>query len=258
MLRFSPANTKLKRLTLVKNLKPYLTDNRKVYSFDILSGGKNCPYAKLCSSQAVEQSDGRLKIVDGPHTVFRCYSASQEVLFKNVYKRRKENSHILYLAAQDYKIAANELEKALPKNAGIIRIHSGGDMSTKSYFRAWLELARRRPDILFYVYTKSIPFLLALKSEIDSLPNFVYTCSYGGWKDNLITQNGLRSVKVVKSVYEARKLKLPIDSDDSFAADPSKRNVNFALLIHGVNKGEYGKAVRKLKGKGSYGKNSRK
>ncbi len=206
----------------------------------------------------MEQPDGSLKIVDGPHTLFRCYSASQEAQYKNVYKRRKENSHILYLAAQDYKVAANELEKVLPKNAGIIRIHSAGDMGTKNYLKAWLELAKRRPDVLFYCYTKSVPFILSLKAEIDKLPNFIYTCSFGGYKDNMIVQNKLRSVKVVKSVGEARKLKLPIDHNDSFAADPSKKNISFALLIHGLQpKGSiYGKAVHKLKGKGSYGKRS--
>jgi hypothetical protein len=256
MMKFSPANNKLAKLASVKAMKPFLKNGRKIYSFDILSGGKHCPYSKLCSSQAVEQPDGSLKIVDGPHTLFRCYSASQEALFKNVYKRRKENSHILYLAAQDYKIAANELEKALPKNAGIIRCHSGGEFSTKAYMKAWLELARRRPDLLIYCYTKSIPFLLALKSEIDNLPNFIYTCSFGGYKDNLIVQHNLRSVRVVNSVYEARKLKLPIDKNDSFAADPAKRNISYALLIHGQQPRNSlaGKAVKKLKGKGSYGK----
>lgn len=236
-----------------------MANNRKIYSFDLLSGGKFCPYSKLCSSQAIEQPDGSLKIVDGPHTLFRCYSASQEALFKNVYKRRKENSHVLYLAAQDYKIAANELEKALPKNAGIIRIHSGGDFSTKAYMQAWIELARRKPDILFYAYTKSIPFWLALRQEIKKLKNFVLTASYGGYKDELITKHKLRSVKVIKSVSEARKLKLSIDHDDSFAADPLKKKVSFALLVHGQmpKNSPYGAAVRKLNGLGSYGRKSK-
>lgn len=259
-MKFSPANTKLRRLATVKDLKGYLANNRKVYSFDILSGGKNCPYSKICSSQAVKQSDGSLKIVDGPHTEFRCFSASQEVLFKNVYKRREENGHILYLAAQDYKIAANELEKVLPKNAGIIRIHVGGDYPTKAYMEAWIELASRRKDILFYSYTKSLPFWILLRSKIKKLKNFILTASYGGYKDKLITKHRLRSVKVVQSVSEAKKLGLPIDSDDSFAASPSKKNMNFGLLIHGIQPfgSSYGLAVKKLKGKGSYGRLSSK
>jgi hypothetical protein len=257
MLKFSPANAKTKGLAKVKSLKKFLANNRKIYSFDLLSG-HTCPYAKDCHSMAVEQKDGTRKIVDGKHTDFRCFSASQEVLFKNVYKLRKNNAdEILKIAATLGPIGvAGALSQALPKNAGIIRIHVGGDFKTKSYFEGWLELAKQRPDVLFYAYTKSLPFVVANMATINSLPNFVITASKGGWQDKLIAQHNIRHTIVVDSVKAARQLGLAIDHDDSHAADPSKKNQNFALLIHGTQPAgsKWGQAVKKLKGKGSYGR----
>lgn len=226
---------------------------RQVWTFSLLSG-HTCPYAKECHSKAVMGADGKLKIQDGPHTLFRCFSASQEVLFKNVYNSRLANGELVKLAAQSVDSASQAIIDNLPKKAGIIRIHVGGDFQTKAYFEAWLKAAAAKSNLLFYAYTKSLPFWVALK---DSVPdNMILTASYGGYRDELIEQHGLRYAKVVYSKYAARKAKLPIDHDDSHAADPKKRNKSFALLIHGMQpKGsEAGKAVRKLAGEGSYSK----
>lgn len=244
-LNFGRGNAKLDALE-VKFGKP-------VFTFSVLSGFA-CPYAKDCMSKAVMGLDGRLHIEDGPHTLFRCFSASQEALFKNVYKSRLANMELIKLAAQSVNAAREAIVANLPKKAGIIRIHVGGDFQTKAYMQSWIETACQRPDVLFYAYTKSLPFWILLK---DSIPkNMVLTASYGGYRDDLIEAHGLRYAKVVFSKSEARKLKLPIDHDDSHAADPKRRNKSFALLIHGAQpKGsEAGKAVRLLDGEGAYGK----
>ena len=251
MLKFSSANAKIVNLGKVKELKRYLAGNRKVYSFDLRSG-HTCPYAKDCRSSAVEQPDGSLKIVDGPHTDFRCFSASQEALFKNVYKLRKANEDILVVAAVSISEAATRLSDSLPKNAGIVRIHVGGDFKTRNYFEAWMEVARRHPDVLFYAYTKSLPFWVKNLEALKAIPNFVLTASRGGYRDDLIAKHNLREAIVVPSVYRARKLKLKIDHDDSHAANPAA--ASFALLVHGPQRkgSKWGKAVKRLKGKGSY------
>jgi hypothetical protein len=55
-------------------------------------------------------------------------------------------------------------------------------------------------------------------------------------------------VLVVPSGYQARKLGLPVDNDDSHAADPKRRDNDFALVIHGTQpKGsDYAKIVARL------------
>ena len=259
MLKFSKANAKIRALATVPGIIPYLQDKRKVYSFDLLSGHA-CPYAKDCLSKAVEKTDGSRTIKDGKDTQFRCFSASQEVLYTNLYNLRKANTEILSVASRDgYSIAASQLLAAIPRNAGVIRIHVGGDFNTSNYFQAWLEVAKRRPDLLVYAYTKSLPFVVKHQRIVDSLPNFVLTASYGGKRDELIEKHGLRYVKVVKSVAEANRLGLPIDHDDSHAADPTMKGVNFALLIHGIQPAgsEWQAAVKALNGEGSYHRNQK-
>ena len=90
--------------------------------------------------------------------------------------------------------------------------------------------------------------------EMPTLDNFILTASYGGRDDYLIEELNLRSVKVVFSEAEAEEKGLPIDHDDSHAARPSMRDQDFALLIHGTQPKdtEASKALKALKGKGSY------
>ena len=58
MVKFSPANAKLKALNHVPELQSWLQDRRKVYSFDLLSGW-SCPQAKDCLSKVVQLEHGR-------------------------------------------------------------------------------------------------------------------------------------------------------------------------------------------------------
>ena len=82
MLKFSNANAKTQALANDAELAEYLTDKRKIYSLDLLSG-YSCPHADECLSKAVVQPNGKRKIKDGKNTKFRCFSASQEVQYTN-------------------------------------------------------------------------------------------------------------------------------------------------------------------------------
>ena len=250
MLKFSKANAKTQALANDAELAEYLQGNRKIYSLDLLSGW-SCPHAKDCLSKAIVQDNGKRKIKDGRHTQFRCFSASQEVQYTNVYNSRKHNFDLLR------KLSCGEMvdmiNQSLPTNAGIVRIHVAGDFFSQQYMEAWYTVALLNPNILFYAYTKSLRFWLAI-NEFPVLHNFVLTASYGGTHDHLIDEFNLRSTKVVFSEAEAEQLGLAIDHDDSHAAKPSLRNNSFALLIHGTQPAgsEASTALKKLKGKGSY------
>lgn len=217
-LNFGVANAKLVKLE--KKL------NKKVYTFSTLSGFSCCG-ANKCLSFAVE-NNGKRHIQDGKNMEFRCFSASQEVLYTNVYNSRKENMEIIKLAAISISEAAKTILAQIPKKCEVLRINVAGDFQTLAYFDAWILVANSRPDILFYAYTKSIPFWIARLGNIPS--NLVLTASLGGRFDELAISHNLRTARVVYSTYEARKLKLPIDKDDSHAA---KNGGSFALLLHG-------------------------
>ena len=238
MLKFSNANAKTEALKQVPELAEYLKDKRKIYSLDLLSG-HSCPFAEKCLSKAVVQSDGRRKIKDGLKTEFRCFSASQEVQYNNVFNSRKHNFDLLRQSNNKDLL----LMDSLPKNAGIVRIHVAGDFFSADYMQAWYNVAMSNPTVLFYAYTKSLTYWNNVVNEMPILNNFVLT-----------------STTVVYSEAEAEKLGLAIDHDDSHAARPSLRNQDFALLIHGTQpKGsDAATALRALKGKGSYSRKKNK
>ena len=229
MVKFSTANAKLKALYDVPELERWLQNRRKVYSFDLLSGW-SCPQAKDCLSKVVQLDVGR-RIKDGPHTQFRCFSASQEATFPSAYNKRKANFDALKSLQTTYGMA-KIISEAIPKNLGICRIHVAGDFFNEKYFRAWRMVAEWHPDRLFYAYTKSLQFWLDNRELIPD--NFVLTASRGGRQDHLIDQHNLRESKVVFSEAEAEALGYEIDHTDEHAAIPEIRDESFALLIHGV------------------------
>ena len=265
-LQFSDANAKLTELYNVPELESWLVDGRKVYSLDLLSG-YSCPFARDCLSKAVptgettKAGNPRLKIKDGPYTKFRCFSASQEVLLPNVYKRRQHNFETLrHLHLNDM---IHRLNQDKPKDLGILRFHVGGDFFNSDYFFAALNLAMINPDKLFYAYTKSLLYWMKYKEWADKIDNFILTASRGGYHDDLIEKHNLRESVVVFSEDEAHERNLEIDHNDSHAAVPDWEFDDFALLIHGTQpKGteaaEALKVLKKNKVKHSYSKRKAK
>ena len=256
MLKFSPANSKTKELYKIKDFEKFLTNGRKVYSMDLLSGW-SCPFAKECLAKVHEINSKKI-LKDGLYTKFRCFSASQEATFPGVYNLRKYNFNLLKNKSESEIIKL--IIDSMPKDLGICRIHVSGDMFSNNYFRAWMNIASIYQDKIFYAYTKSLPYWIKNKSTVDKIPNFILTASYGGTQDELINEYNLRYSKVVFSIEEAKKLKLEIDHDDSYAANHLMRNQSFALLIHGIMpKGsEASKAIQLLKRKNikyTYSKN---
>ncbi len=237
MLRFSPANTKLKKLQ--KKI------GKKVFSLDLLSG-HSCPFAKDCLAKAVELPDGKRKIVDGPNTLFRCYAASQEARLRGVYNKRKENSDELLAIKNSSFSMAVMIRQAMPEKAEVIRIHSSGDFFSQKHFDAWMNVAFHNPKMTFYAYTKSLRFWV---NRLKTLPkNMVMTASYGGIDDHLIKEYKLRASHVVFSVEEAKKMRLAIDYDDSLAYNKTYKK-SFCLLLHGTQPPETNasKAWQKLR-----------
>lgn len=218
-LVFGKANAKLKALEK--------SEGKKVYTFSLLAG-HTCPGAKDCQSFAME-NNGKLTIKDGKYTDFRCFAASQEVLFPSVYRARKNNLKIVELAAKSPKEAADLIVLQIPKNCQVLRLHASGDFKTQNYFDAWVIAATLRPDIKFYAYTKSIPFWVKRIGLIPS--NLVLTASLGGKYDALAIKNGFKTVLVVDNEVQAAALNLPVDHDDSLALN---YNGNFSLILHGT------------------------
>jgi len=258
MLKFSEANAKTANLASNEGLSGYLLGGRKVYSLDLPSGG-TCPGAKDCHSWAkVDPLTGRATIQDGPHCQFRCFSASQETQYPYLRALRAHNKAELDSCGKSATKIAKLILASIPTNAGVVRLHVGGDFYSLAYMSAIVAVAAARGDVLFYFYTKSLNYLARVVQSVPTadlsrgviLPNLLVTASYGGKYDGLIYKLGIRTVTVVYAEGGV----LPIDHDDSHAATPGG---DFALLIHGTQPGgtpaaKAMYALRKAGGKNSY------
>ena len=234
LLKFSKGNAKL---------------NNKIFTLS-LSSGWACPFADKCLSKANIKTG---TLTDGKNTEFRCFSATQEAIFPATRAQRDYNFNLLKKLKSASDIA-DLILKSIPKGATIIRIHVAGDFFSQIYFDGWMEAAKRRPEIIFYGYTKSLPYWIARMHEMPD--NFRLTASKGGRMDSLITQYNLKYAEVVYSNEQAEELGLEIDHDDSHAILTTG---SFALIIHGTQpaKSEAGKALQKLKKAGFNGYNKK-
>lgn len=238
------------------------------WSFSLPSGF-TCPFAVSCLSKA-DRATGKIK--DGAESDFRCFSASQEALYPSVRKSRWNNFEALKAIGSSNvdgmaKAIISSIENKLPRNQKTFRIHVGGDFFNRSYLNAWFKVANFYPDILFYAYSKSVPYFSG-----KQLPeNFRVTFSKGGEHDDIIEKEKLKFSVVVFDEEAAanyvwydkdgkKQVGLEIDHDDSHAWKDDKP---FALLVHGTQpKGsEAAAALKKLggiSGKSSYGKRTSK
>lgn len=208
MLKFGQGNAKLKSKELTFSLP----------------SGYTCPAALLCLSKA-DKTTG--KITDGPHTQFRCFSASSEARYPGTRKMVWENFEQLRGKSKDEMIVLIQ-DSLAKKKFDKIRIHVGGDFFSEDYFLAWKNVAKLYSDKVFYAYSKRIDLLVRYGQRHD---NFRVVASYGGKYDNLIDEHELISAKVVNSIAEADRLGLEIDHDDHCACECLD---SFALLLHGV------------------------
>lgn len=214
--------------------------------------GKSCPFADKCLS-TVKIVNGKRKIQDGKNTEWRCFSASQEALYKNVYENRNHNFDLLRGKTQDEMY--NIFKSSMPEKLKILRLHVSGDIFSENYLKVLIRIAKEHQNILFYGYTKSLNFWV---KNINDIPeNLILTASRGGKWDNLIDKYKLKYAEVVFSEEEAKEKKLKIDHDDSLAYLGKE---SFALLIHGNQPKESlaGKAVQALREKGIKGYSSMK
>jgi hypothetical protein len=192
-----------------------------------LPAGYSCPFAKQCRSKF---DLATRTIIDGEFTQFRCFSAMQETK-DNIRESRWHNYTILKdkTFLEVYDILQDDILQ-LPSSITKIRIHVSGDFFNEEYFMAWVKVAESNPDLLFYAYTKAIPYWIKHINEIPS--NFILTASKGGTHDNLIFEHNLKYAQVILSQTEANKLGLELDHDDELAINP--KITKFGLLIHNM------------------------
>ena len=200
-LKFGNPNAKLKKM-----IKAKLGLRLKTFT---LPAGYTCPGAQDCLSRA-DRVTG--KVTDGKETLFRCFMASAESRSPSLRKLVWHNLELIQSALKDgFDSLVDLIDHSLPEKFDIMRVHVGGDYFSKEYLQAWIEVAKRNPEKVFYSYSKS----LHLFKKYALPENLVLTASRGGKFDNLIDLHGWKEAV----------------GDDTHAAFGKE---NFALLIHGT------------------------
>jgi len=222
-----------------------------------LPSGYSCPFATRCKNfparwdpEAVsptgdENKKGAFRrfastgktISKTKKTEFLCYAARAQAQYPSANMNAFNNMDLLNDANRSGGVAAmtelildsmNFYERTKKFKFDILRVHEAGDFYSSNYMKAWFEVAKRRPNTLFYAYTTSLPFWI--ENEGLRPKNFKMIASMDDENIDTIMQHGLRYSRVVGSEEEARSMGLPIDVDDRIAWDMDS---NFALMIHG-------------------------
>ena len=231
-----------------------------------LPAGYTCPFATVCKNFPAKW-EGSLKggkfkkpssweknVKAGPKAEMMCYAARAQGQYPGANVQAFKNLDLVKKMKTKEKIAdliVKSMKYHNIDNTDVLRIHEAGDFFSQEYFDAWVEVAKRLPNTLFYAYTVSLPYYMARKNSLPN--NFKVIASMDKNNEDFILDNDLRYSRVVNSTEEAKELGLPIDVDDSLAWGTDD---NFALIIHGGQpKGsEAAKALKKNRESGLYDK----
>ena len=178
---------------------------------------------------AYQTKKGKIVCPFADDCVEYCYADKGTYLYPNVQNKYNNNYEI---TKQDnfIELIQNEINK---KNPSHIRLHSSGDFYNIDYLLKWLVIADNNPDVIFYCYTKSIPFFKNrnIRSILSNLNNFIYTFSTGSKKDNLININFDRHAKIFNNEFDLLKDGyINASKNDLIAINPDNKKIG--LIYH--------------------------
>jgi hypothetical protein len=199
-IQLSDGNTKLKKSGIVSfNLIPIV----------------HCPLAGSCKAF--------------------CYATVGQQAFASGVKRRAA----AFKATLDPAFVQNmhsEIQR-WKRKIKAIRAHDSGDFYSMDYLRNWLEIARLNPDVRFYAYTKSLPFVHKAFELGLVPPNFRLIQSVGGLADSRIRQD-LPHARIFKTLDELLDAGYA-DASETDDASAFGDSPFIGLVVHGARKGKF-------------------
>jgi hypothetical protein len=229
----------IEKIMLDSRVLTFSSENTKVgenVATFSLPAGWTCPFAEECKMKVDRITKEREY---GDKNKFECYAAWMEIQYESLRENRWHNYDLLKEAGSSDKQAeliSKSIDyhaKKIKRKVEMVRIHEAGDFYNGEYLLAWLRVAQMRPDIEFYAYTKSLPYILKYKEQIDAIPNIKFNMSAGGTHDELIAQTGYPQASVYMTPEEVLAAGKIVDLDDSIARNKANKE-DFALLVHGM------------------------
>ena len=195
-------NSKLKKTSKL--------NNKRVFNFGIianksLEGKSTCPFAKGCLGAD-----------------YKCYAQKGAYAWPKV-KEAYNNRYHLTLKDSFVNIMNEAIQK---KKVDVLRLHDSGDFYSIKYLKKWVQIANDNKDVIFYAYTKSIPFF----RKVIIPTNLKIIFSEGSKKDNLINTLKDRHSRIFKDINTMLKAGYINASDNDLNAIQDNKKVG--LLLH--------------------------
>lgn len=207
---WSENNGKLKKTA--KKWKERFGRKAKIISFNIPqlkseTGQKTCPYAGYCADI--------------------CYAGQGRMALAPALAVRERNLALLNeMTPKQMRDAFSEDIESF-RTVTHIRIHDSGDFFKRSYYQAWVKAAGEFPEIIFYAYTKSLPFL----AWDSHPPNLRITQSIGGKRDKDIDEKRPHS-RIFANDRDRKRVGYCDGNDSDIPAILGQRRIG--LVYHGV------------------------
>lgn len=193
-------NAKLKK-TSIENKARVL--NFSLPAYKTINNKTVCPFAKDC--------------------IKYCYAQKGNYRYPSVIKGLN-NRYILSQTDDFIPMMNATITLERPTH---VRIHDSGDFYSIKYLNKWVEIANNNKDVIFYAYTKSIPFF---KKNLDIPNNLKIIFSEGSKKDNLINTLKDRHSRIFKDINTMLKAGYINASDNDLNAIQDNKKVG--LLLH--------------------------
>ena len=168
-------NAKMKKTSIKNNMRVL---NFSLPAYKTITGKTVCPFAKDC--------------------IKYCYAKKGNYKYPSVIKGLNKRYE---LSKTDEFIPQMNATIILQRPTHI-RIHDSGDFYSIEYLNKWIQIANTNKDVIFYAYTKSIPFFKGAKQgkPIVKVPtNLKIIFSEGSKRDILINNNTDRHARIFKS-----------------------------------------------------------
>jgi hypothetical protein len=199
-IRLSDGNTKLKKSGIVSfNLIPIV----------------HCPLAGSCKAF--------------------CYATVGQQAFASGVKRRAAafKATLSPTFVQDMHAEVQRWKKKIKA----IRVHDSGDFYSMDYLKDWLEIARLNPDVQFYAYSKSLPFIHRAYDQGLVPSNFRLIQSVGGLADSRI-RHDLPHARIFGTLDELQSAGYA-DASETDDASAFGSSPLIGLVVHGARKGKF-------------------
>jgi len=164
-----------------------------------------------------------------------CYATVGQQAFASGVKRRA--AAFKATLAPDFVQQMHSEVQRWKRKIKAVRVHDSGDFYSMQYLQDWLEIARLNPDVKFYAYSKSLPFIHRAYDQGLVPPNFRLIQSVGGLADSRI-RTDLPHARIFGTLEELTQAGYADASEtDDVSAFSDTRFVG--LVVHGARKGKF-------------------